>query len=74
MATHNGTLKTTPNEAYLGNTLMAMRDLPPGGILQQRIYAARAYFVDSLKKHDGDPVAVEGDVDSNGILQVDSAS
>jgi hypothetical protein len=70
MATYNGILRITPTEAYLGSTLMAMRDLPPGGTLQQRVYAALAYFVDSLGKHDGDRILIVGDI-ANGILQVD---
>jgi hypothetical protein len=71
MATYKDILRTTPTETYLGSNLMAMRDLSPGGTLQQRVYAARAYFVDSLGKHDGDRILVVGDIDANGILQVD---
>ena len=77
MATFVGVLTTSPTEAFLNNTLMMMRNEPPNGTPQQKVYAARAYFKNVLHKQDGATVTVVGDKvlwNTTQVLVVDSAS
>jgi hypothetical protein len=48
------------NQPIITETLMMMKDVPPGGTPAERIDAAPSFFEDVLDKHSGDPIVVTG--------------
>ncbi len=79
----NGTLRIIGGEAFLkpdagqlilAETLMMMRNLPPGGTPDDKIAAAPDYFLQVLGKNPGDHISVSATVEPFGeghVLVVD---
>lgn len=59
-----------PGQPLTTETLIMMKDLPPGGSPTDRIDAAPDYFRTVRGKNNGDPISVTGELQPFGQKQV----